>query len=162
MAQWLACSKSPIRNASPASCSAIIAVLWKHKSACIDCAISWTTCWNGSLLINISVLDWYFLISLSAFIPLHTFYLSAFPLLLPASFSTISPLFFFSTIFSFISFALWALALFIFSLAALVNVFVFHAISNNKTNARMLHFTTYIPMLRLISINWWKKVEPRN
>ena len=61
---------------------------------------------------------------------------------------------------SFRSFAFWALALFIFSLATLVNVvFVFHAISNNKTKATIFHLTTYIPMLKLISMNQCKRVE---
>ena len=37
-----------------------------------DCAISLTTLWNGNLLISISALDWYFMISFKAFNPLLT------------------------------------------------------------------------------------------
>ena len=63
------CSKSPTRKASPASCKAIIGILWNCKSTLIPCEISLTALWNGNFLIKVLVLDWYFLISLRASTP---------------------------------------------------------------------------------------------
>ena len=69
--QRLAYSTLPTRKASPNSCSTITAILWNCKSVWNDCVISHTTLCNRSLLISISVPDWYSFISLRAFNPFH-------------------------------------------------------------------------------------------
>ena len=68
---------------------------------------------------------------------------------------------------SLISLTLLALAPFIYSLSALVNmIFVLHAISTNKKRLYLLYCTTYIPTLTLAVINKFIKsgteVEHRN
>ena len=169
MAQRFACSKSPTKKASPASCRAITAMLWNCKSAHMVCVISRTTLWNGKLLISNSVPDWYFLISLRAFSPLifftscssfHSLLLSV--LFLPSLllFSSFFSIFF--PIFSLTALAHLAFYFLIFSLAALIRViFVLQAISTNKNRFYMLHFTTYIPTLQLVIINKFIKVEQK-
>ena len=69
IAHKLACSKSPIRKASPASCSVKTAALWNLSPYILFWVISLTSHWNGSLLINKSAPFWYFWISLRACIP---------------------------------------------------------------------------------------------
>ena len=82
----------PTKKVSPASCRAIIAVDCRQRSAFNPCTISFTTHWNGSLLISNSVPLWYFFISLRALNPLFT--LLTFPSLcfcLPSFSSCLSP-----------------------------------------------------------------------
>ncbi|KAK3022612.1 hypothetical protein RJ639_045763 [Escallonia herrerae] len=69
MAHRLVSSKRPTRYASAASCSAATAELWNRRSVLKSWAISLTSLWKGSFLINSSVLFWYFRISLSATVP---------------------------------------------------------------------------------------------
>ena len=88
----LDCSKSPTRNASPASCSTMMDVLWKCKSSLIPCVILCTTLWKGKFWIKVSVLIWYLLISLRASYPLLIFFTT------PTSFHSL-PLSFFVFLF---------------------------------------------------------------
>ena len=94
----LDCSNNPTRKASPTSWSAMMAMLWKCRSALMFWVISLTTLWNGSLLINKSVLFLYFLISFNTFIPLlmpfPVFSFIVFPSCLSMSFSLSVPLLF--------------------------------------------------------------------
>ena len=114
-----------------------MAILWNFMSVLIICAISLTTLWNGNLLISKSVLDWYFLIPsrLSApsshlFITPFSFLSTLFLLYTLSSLSLPLLLLIFFAPLSFVSLTLYALAFFIFSLAALVRVvLVLHAIS---------------------------------
>ena len=69
MAHKLVSSKSPIIYASAASWSARTADDWNRRSFLYSDAISLTNLWNGSFLINKSVLFWYLRISLSATVP---------------------------------------------------------------------------------------------
>ena len=76
-----ACSSNLTKTASPASCRALTAMLWNLRLGLISSTISFTNLWSGNLLINDSVLIWYFFfISLKAFIPSSSFS----PLLLSA------------------------------------------------------------------------------
>ena len=137
----LACSSSPMRNASPASCKAFTAIPWNLKSALLSCMISLTNLWNGNLLISSSVLFWHCWISFNALIPLSIFFTS--------SFFSASPSFPF---FLLISLTLLALAIFSLSLSTRVRVlFTLHAMSSNKDR---FYFTTAIPILRLLITNW--------
>ena len=132
-----------------------MAILWNFMSVLIICAISLTTLWNGNLLISKSVLDWYFLISFKAFSPLLTPFITPFSFLstlfLLYTLSSLSLplllLIFFAPL-SFVSLTLYALAFFIFSLAALVRVvLVLHAISITTGST----CSTLLPMLFLFN-----------
>ena len=148
-AHKLACSSNPTRKASPTSWRAMMALLWNLWSVLMPCAISHTTLWNGILLTNRSVLVRHFLIFLKVFIPLltlpilffmvcHPCFSFPFSQFTPHSFSSFpspSPLFplIFLSFLSLATLALLALTFFIFSLSALINVFVFCAISRTRT-----------------------------
>ena len=98
MAHIFACSKSPTKKASPASCSAKIAILCNFSPSFLFCIISLTNLWKGNLQINKSAPFWYFWISLRACIPLCIF----------LCFSIFSSLIIFNCL-SFLSFIHWAL-----------------------------------------------------
>ena len=123
-AQRLDCSSKPTRNVSPASCNANIAVDCNLRSSCTFWMISFTTLWKGNLLINISVLLWYFLISFRALRPLLIF-------LVLSSFSLSCLDFsYFVVFFTFIFFTCCSFSFLNFSLSAFVGIcLVLHAIS---------------------------------
>ena len=98
IAHKLACSKSPTRKVSPASCNAKTAALWNLNPSLLFCIISLTSLWNGNLQINKPAPFWYFWISLRACIPLCIF----------LCFSILSSFTIFNCL-SFLPFILWAL-----------------------------------------------------
>ena len=123
-AQRLDCSSKPPRNVFPASCNANIAVDCNLRSSPTFLMISFTILWKGNLLINISVLLWYFFISFSALRPLLIF-------LVLSSFS-FSCLDFssFLVFFTFIFFTHCSFSFLNFFLSAFVGVLlILHAIS---------------------------------
>ena len=69
MAQMFACSRSPTRNASPASCNASTAELFNFSPSLCFCTISLTSLWKGTLWMRRSAPFWYFWISFRACIP---------------------------------------------------------------------------------------------
>ena len=69
MAQRFISSKSWTTYDSVDSCKAARALLWMRKSPRKPCKISFTRRWNGNRRIRKSVVFWYFLISLRAFVP---------------------------------------------------------------------------------------------
>ena len=87
------CSRRPTKKVSPTSCKAIIAVDCRQRSALNPCTISFTTLWNGSLLISNSVPLWYFFIFLKALNPLFTLFASPSICLSAPSFSSFFPFF---------------------------------------------------------------------
>ena len=101
IAQMFACSRSPNKNASPASCKASTAELCSFNPSLHFCTISLASLWKGTLLIRRSVPFWYFWISFRACIP-HCIFLS---------FSTFSSPMIFNCL-SFLSFICLALSLF--------------------------------------------------
>ena len=98
MAQIYACSRSPTKNASPASCSAQTTELCNFSPSLHLCTISLTSLWKGTLQMSKSTPFWYFCISFRAYIP-HWIFLC---------FSTFSSLIIFNCL-SFLSFILCAL-----------------------------------------------------
>ena len=101
MARMFACSRSPTKNASPASCKASTAELCNFNPSLCFCLISLTSLWKGTLLMRRSVPFWYFWISFRACIPRCIF----------LCFSTFSSLMIFNCL-SFLSFIPSALSLF--------------------------------------------------
>ena len=69
MAQMFACSRSPTKNASPASCNASTTELCNFNPSLHFCMISLTSLWKGTLLMRRSAPFWYFWISFRACIP---------------------------------------------------------------------------------------------
>jgi len=69
IAHKLVSSNSPTRYASEASCKAKTAELWNLRSVLKSWAISLTSLWKGSFLINNSVDFWYLRISRRATVP---------------------------------------------------------------------------------------------
>ena len=139
------CSKIPTRSASPAFCNAFTAIPLKCRSGLFSCTISLTNLWKGSHLIKSSVLVWYFFISHNAFIPLLCFFISC-PCI---TFPFFSP---FPFLFPVISLALCAFFFLILSHSAWVCVcFTFCSMSNNRDR---FHFSTSIPILRLLVNSW--------
>ena len=100
IAHRFACSRSPTRNVSPASCSALMTRPCIFKSFCLACISSFTSLWNGSLQMRSSVDDWNFLISFRAFMSCLLFLVSFFPSssFLFFTFSTLPTLFAFSSL----------------------------------------------------------------
>ena len=101
MAQMFACSRSPTKNASPASCKASTAEFCNFNPSLHFCTISLTSLWKGTLLMRRSTPFWYFWISFRACIPGCIF----------LCFSTFSSLMIFNCL-SFLSFIHSALSLF--------------------------------------------------
>ena len=103
MAHRFICSRSPTRNASPASCKANTAKLCNFNPSLLFCTISLTSLWKGTFLIRRSAPFWYFWISFRACIPLCIF----------LCFSNFSSLIVFNCLF-FLSLIHFALSLFSF------------------------------------------------
>ena len=101
MAQVFACLRSPIKNASPASCNTSTTELCNFNPSLHFCMISLTSLWKGTLLMRRSAPFWYFWISFRACIP-HCIFLC---------FSTFSSPMIFNCL-SFLSCILSALSLF--------------------------------------------------
>ena len=133
-AHKFACFSKPTKKACPASCMAIMAVVWNHKSPLIFWMISSATLWKGSHQIKSSVPLWYFHISLRACIPLFSLPVTpSFFFSLLTSFST--PLFPHFSPTSFIPFTFSTFSFLSFAYSALVMVlFIFQAMSGNKAN----------------------------
>ena len=69
MAQMFAYSRSPTKNASPASCKASTAELCNFNPSLHFCMISLTSLWKVTLLMRRSAPFWYFWISIRACMP---------------------------------------------------------------------------------------------
>ena len=132
----LACSNRPMRNASPTSCRALMAIPWNLRSAHLSCTISQTSLWKGRHWMRSSVIVCYLLISFRAFIPLLIFFSVFF------STSFLPFLSFFPTPFSLftasISFTLLAFFTFILFSSALISIFfIFRPSLLTRTNSML-------------------------
>ena len=136
IAQMFTCSRSPTKNASPASCKASTAELCSFNPSLHFCTISLTSLWKGTLLIRRSAPFWYFWISFRACIP-HCIFLC---------FSTFSSLMIFNCL-SFLSLIRLAL----FSISSLS--FCMSAIFLSPASLALSFFTFSLETFTVLAIS---------
>ena len=140
IAQMFTCFRSPIKNASAASCKASTAELCSFNPSLHFFTISLTSLWKGTFLIRRSTPFWYFWISFRACIP-HCIFLC---------FSTCSFLMIFNCL-SFLS--LIHLALSLFSTLS----FYMSAIFLSPASLALSFFAFFLEIFKVLAISNNKK-----
>ena len=148
IAHKLACSISPTRKASLASCNAKTAELCSFRPSLHFCMTSLTNLWKGTLLMRRLAPFWYFWISFRACIPLCTFlFFSSFSSLIAVNF------------FLFLSLICWAL--FWFSSFSFSSLWILLSPASYPLSCIAFTFVTFIVLAISNNGSWFQFITYR-